>query len=88
MNCWDVDPSNGLGAALDQSSNGPSLVLGDGSTIDTSTGAVVDENGNRVRGAVDGDDVKERAEDCISDKIVGPKVRPVMTPQAPLTRRC
>jgi len=43
--CRDVDPSNGLAQYLDRTrtdADAPALVLGDGSTIDTSTGVVFD----------------------------------------------
>ncbi len=40
VRCNDVDPSNALAAALDQSAAGPALDLGSSATIDTSTGQV------------------------------------------------
>lgn len=40
--CWDVDPTNGLAAALDDAPSGPSLVLSDGASFNTDNGNVVD----------------------------------------------
>ncbi|MBP6836712.1 MAG: hypothetical protein KA190_05390, partial [Kofleriaceae bacterium] len=38
--CRDIDPSNGLGAALDQADTAPVLDLSAGGSIDTTTGQV------------------------------------------------
>ena len=46
--CYDVDPSNGLGAALDDSPKGPALVLTDGASIDADSGTVVNGDGTVV----------------------------------------
>jgi hypothetical protein len=45
--CWDVDPSNGLAAALDDAKTQPSFTLGDNVQFDDG-GNVVDGNGNVV----------------------------------------
>lgn len=44
--CWDVDPTNGLSAALDDARNQPTFSLADGAEFDTSAGTVVDAVGN------------------------------------------
>jgi hypothetical protein len=46
--CWDVDPLNGLAAALDDTPNQPAFTLSDGAQINTNTGTVVDGNGSIV----------------------------------------
>jgi hypothetical protein len=45
--CWDVAPTDGLGAALDVAADRPALVLPDGAIVNTTTG--------RVRDRLDGD---------------------------------
>jgi hypothetical protein len=46
--CWDVDPSNGLAAALDDARTQPSYTLIDGAQFDTDNGDVVNGDGNPV----------------------------------------
>jgi hypothetical protein len=46
--CWDVAPSNGLAAALDDAKTQPSYTLTDGAQFDTNTGNVIDGNGSPV----------------------------------------
>ncbi|HTL84045.1 MAG TPA: choice-of-anchor D domain-containing protein, partial [Acidimicrobiia bacterium] len=46
--CWDVDPLNGLAAALDAARGKASYVLTDGAQIDTTSGTVVDGNSTIV----------------------------------------
>src|SRR5262245_7216729 len=46
--CYDVDPVNGLAAALDNAPNGPSLVLTDGATINTDDGTIVNGDATPV----------------------------------------
>ncbi len=46
--CFHVDPSNGLAAALDDSVNGPDVVLSDGAVINMKTGQVVNGDGSNI----------------------------------------
>ncbi len=46
--CYDLDPSNNLGIYLDQTATAPNIVLSDGATIDTDTGAVVNGDSTAV----------------------------------------
>jgi len=46
--CWQLDPSNGVAAQLDDARNQPALELTDGATINTDSGEVRNGNGNVV----------------------------------------
>jgi HYDIN/CFA65/VesB-like, Ig-like domain len=46
--CYDVDPTNGLAAALDDAKTQPAFTLMNGAQFDTSSGSVTDGNGNPV----------------------------------------
>lgn len=46
--CNDVDPSNGLAVYLDMAASEPGFVIPLGSTINTNTGAVTDDDGNAM----------------------------------------
>jgi hypothetical protein len=46
--CKQIEPSNGLGAFVDQAADAPSLVVPDGSTIDTDSGTIRNPDGATI----------------------------------------